>query len=121
MWMVDPIILCTKGSHLQGEHSEIHKHKHNFEKHHSIDGRMSPVIQIEPSSMQARHDALAAELLRRGGTHKSPYTAPDISYLPEWQQNAEVDQESALHELLIKCQHCRERYAKYFVKNKKSA
>jgi hypothetical protein len=83
MWMINPKILCRK--HLLGEHGEIHKHKHNFIKHHSIKKRIT-LDQIEPSAMQSRHDELAAEMLCRGYNHKSPYTQPDISYLPKEEQ-----------------------------------
>ena len=48
MWMIKPELLCRQ--HLLGEHSEIHKHKHNFEKGHSIKGRLYPISQKEPLS-----------------------------------------------------------------------
>jgi len=38
MWMVEPKLLCKK--HLLGEHNEIHKHRHNFVKKHSVKGRI---------------------------------------------------------------------------------
>lgn len=69
MWMVDPKLLCTK--HLLGEHGEIHKHRHNFMKQHRITKRISPVVQIEPMQMEARHNELAAELIRRKYNHNS--------------------------------------------------
>jgi hypothetical protein len=74
MWMVDPKCLCTK--HLIGEHGEIHKHRPNFVKGHSIEGRRG---QIEPESMGKRHDELAVEMTRRGFSHQSPYVQPDLS------------------------------------------
>ena len=79
MWMLPPEILCKK--HLLGEHGEIHKHKHNFEKRHKIDKRIYPIVQIEPESMASRHDALAQEMIARGYNHQSPYSMPDISSL----------------------------------------
>lgn len=105
MWMLNPKLLCNK--HLLGEHSEIHKHRHCFEKHHNITGRIFPVVQIEPAAMQARHDILAAELLCRGFSHKSPYTQPDISYLPPEQQNAIVDKDASAMDLQSRCVECR--------------
>jgi len=102
--MINPKLLCRK--HLLGEHGEIHKHRHNFEKHHKIDRRISPVVQIEPKSMQTRHDELAMEMLRRGFNHKSPYEQPDISYLPEHQRFAEVDLDISIDDLINRCPEC---------------
>jgi hypothetical protein len=84
--MIDPKLLCRK--HLLGEHGEIHKHRHSFVKKHSIFGRIG---QIEPESMQSRHDELAIEMVNRGYKHNSPYIQPDLSYLPDDQRYAKVD------------------------------
>lgn len=102
MWMVDPTLMCRK--HLLGEHFEIHKHRHNFEKRHSIAGRVSgEVIQVEPEAMKRRHDELAATLK----SHRSPYGMPDLSYLPVEHREAKVDQEESVRELLRRCPDCR--------------
>lgn len=101
MWMVDPRILCRQ--HLLGEHNEIHKHRHVFEKQYSIAGRYS---QIEPKSMKARHDKLAAEMLRRGFCHRSPYEQPDLSHLSERDRDGTVDPEESLKLLLLRCGAC---------------
>jgi len=103
MWMVDPKLLCNK--HLIGEHGEIHKHKHNFEKKHSINKRIE-LGQIEPESMQTRHDELAEEMLRRGMNHKSPYIIPDISYLSEYQRKYKVDINKSKIDLVTRCEQC---------------
>jgi len=103
MWMVDPKILCKK--HLLGEHGEIHKHRHNFEKKHSMNKRIE-FGQIEPSSMKIRHDVLAEEMLRRKYNHQSPYEQPDISYLPESQQTFKVDIDYSLKDLISRCPDC---------------
>lgn len=102
--MVDPVLLCRR--HLLGEHNEIHKHRHVFDREWSIDGRVHPVVQIEPSSMKTRHDELAAEMERRGYNHRSPYAQPDLSHLPKWQQEAKVDKEESLAELYRRCPDC---------------
>lgn len=105
--MIKPECLCTK--HLNGEHGEIHKHKHNFEKKHNMSGRFLPIIQIEPASMKKRHDALAEEINRRNkGGHKSPYEMPDISHLPENQRNAKVDLAYNILDLSMRCEKCAE-------------
>ena len=104
MWMLPPGCLCRK--HLLGEHGEIHKHKTSFEKRHRMDGRFLPVVQIQPAAMLRRHDELAAEMLRRGYNHKSPFTMPDISYLPAWQQFASVDTAESRRDLAQRCPEC---------------
>lgn len=98
--------LCTK--HLNGMHGELHKFKPSFEKKHKITGRISPVVQIEPWRMAQAHDEVADEMLRRGGNHKSPYTMPDLSYLPINERFARVDYEENLARLRT-CPECRER------------
>jgi hypothetical protein len=104
MWMIDPKRLCRK--HLLGEHAELHKHQHNFVKHHRIDKRISPVTQIQPEDMQARHDELAQEMVNRGYNHMSPYIQPDLSYLPDGQRYAKVDIAISLQDLRKRCQKC---------------
>jgi len=106
MWMIDPKKLCRK--HLLGEHGEIHKHRHNFVKHHRIDGRLLPIVQIQPADMSKRHDELAEEMLRRGYNHQSPYDQPDISYLAEWKQQSKVDLLISEKDLCKRCKQCRE-------------
>lgn len=104
--MVNPQVLCRK--HLQGEHGELHKFLPSWLKRHRIAGRVRG-NQIEPLAYKARHDALAAEMLRRGYTHKSPLEQPDFSYLSESEQNAKVDVLSAQAVLCARCAECHER------------
>jgi len=105
MWMIDPRLLCRK--HLLGEHGEIHKHRHNFVKRHKIDGRLSPIVLIEPASMKTRHDELANEMILRGYNHKSPYELPDLSYLPLAQQSAKANVRHNLRDLSSRCAECK--------------
>jgi len=102
MWMVDPKLMCRK--HLLGEHNEIHKHRHNFVKGHSISGRISPVVQIEPKSMLLRHDALVDEMKCRGYNHQSPYEMPDLSKYDI--MDIKVDISESLKELKKRCDEC---------------
>lgn len=107
MWMLNPKLLCNK--HLLGEHGEIHKHRQSFEKHYSIAGRIFPVVHIEPWAMERRHNELAAEMLERGMQHQSPYTLPDLSYLPFEHRTAVVDIEVSKYELSARCLECKAR------------
>jgi hypothetical protein len=107
MWMINPKKLCNK--HLLGEHGEIHKHRHNFVKHHSISGRLSPVVQIEPASMKLRHDELAAEMTLRGMNHQSSYEQPSIDHLLLSEQEAKVDTQQSIQDLFNRCLDCKQR------------
>lgn len=105
MWMVNPRFLCIK--HLLGEHGEIHKHRHNFVKKHSISGRIKPVTLIEPINMEKRHNELAEEMLKRGMNHNSPYQLPNLDHLPENELNAKVDRDISIKELSNRCEYCK--------------
>ena len=106
MWMVDVKLMCDK--HLIGEHGEIHKHKHNFVKKHSVSKRVI-LNQIEPKSMKTRHDILANEMIARGFNHVSPYEMPDISYLPKEYQEYIVNVDSSYKDLTTRCLKCKQR------------
>jgi len=106
MWMVDPKELCTR--HLLGEHGELHKFIPTFNKKHKIDNRIFPVVQIELTSYQARHDVLANEILRREMNHNSPLPElPDFSYLPKYQYEAKVNIDISIRDLHFRCEDCR--------------
>lgn len=107
MWMIQTKYLCRK--HLLGEHSELHKHKHNFEKGHSIAGRIHPVVTIEPHSMQIRHDEIVSEFKKRGYNHNSPYLQPDVSKYPD----VKVDTNISINELSSRCPECTWRIRNY--------
>jgi hypothetical protein len=100
MWQIPPDFMCQK--HISGEHYELHKHLHSFQKKHSITGRIKPVVQIEPASMEIRHNELANYM-----NHNSPYTQPDISYLPIDEQKAKVDLNISYKDLSDRCPECR--------------
>ena len=104
MWMVDVKKMCRK--HLLGEHNEIHKHRHVFIKHQSIKGRVG---QIEPKSMETRHNELAEEMVRRGYHHMSPYVQPDMSYYVN-EMSWEVDVENNIKDLTNRCPECKKMF-----------
>ena len=89
--------MCTQ--HIVGEHGEIHKHRHNFVKGHSIAGRRG---QIEPEAMKRRHDELAGALKN----HKSPYELPDLSNYDL--SDFTVDLSKSAKDLANRCPKCRE-------------
>ena len=100
MWMIPPEFLCK--NHLLGSHNEIHKHRHIFQKKHNITGRIKPVVQIEPASMEIRHNELAKYI-----KHNSPYKQPDINYLPIDEQKAKVDLNISYKDLSDRCPECK--------------
>lgn len=102
MWMIDPKLLCDK--HLLGEHGEIHKHRHNFIKGHKIEGRKG---QIEPGSMEKRHDELVFEMVSRGMNHNSPYEQPDLLKYDNDILNWKVDHVKSIDDLIDRCEKCR--------------
>lgn len=101
MHMTPPEITCM--THKNGEHGEIHKHRHTFVKQHSIKGRIEPEPQIEPLAMKKRHDELAKWL----PNHNSPYEMPDLSYLSKKHLNAKVDVNASIRRLYNNCDECR--------------
>jgi hypothetical protein len=106
MWMIKPELLCNK--HLLGEHGELHKFIPSFHKKYSVTNRVSPVVQIELSSYQSRHDELASEMLSRGMNHKSPLPKlPDFSYLPSEHYSAKVDINISIKDLKDRCEDCK--------------
>ena len=107
MWGIYPELLCRQ--HLLGEHSEIHKHRHNFVKKHSIAKRISPVVQIEPENMKKRHDELVKEMIRRGYNHNSPYEQPDLSHLKPEERFAQINVYISLRDLSNRCPECEKR------------
>ena len=95
--IAEEIARCTR--------CELHKHRHNFVKGHSMAGRRG---QIEPESMAARHEELAIEMVRRGYRHESPYDPPNLDYLPPEDRFGRVDRVRSLRELWTYCDACRE-------------
>lgn len=110
-WMVDPKIMCRK--HLLGEHVEHHMFIGTLNRGISVAGYLRDNL-LEPASLHSRHAELAAEMARRGYSHKSPlpvwtnYNLTDDDY---WKQ---IDQSAALFELLRRCPECRKRHAQYY-------
>ena len=110
MWRLSPALLCNQ--HLLGAHSELHKFLPGFRQQHRVAGRIFPVVQIELTAYLQEHDALAAEMVRRGMHHRSPLTQrdlPDFSYLPPGHFQARVDPQISIQDLSARCPECRQR------------
>lgn len=108
MWMVDPRILCTK--HLLGEHVEIHM----FVGHINAGKRLGRYIDnncVEPKSLVSRHRELANEMRRRGMNHDSDLE-DIIEPVSSVDNEAIIDREISLYELLARCKECSENYNK---------
>lgn len=108
MWMIEPKLLCDQ--HLLGEHGEIHKHRHVFEKQQSITGRVEKDFpDIEPDRMEYRHHELALEMKERGFNHLSPYECPDLNYLSPSHRMARANIFHNLADLCKRCPDCKQR------------
>ena len=106
MWMVNPTIMCRQ--HLLGEHRETHTFAGTLRKKSNIDGYLIEG-ELDPRLLEARHEELVAEMIRRGYDHYSPLDVPDFSYL-ELQKTCYIDFDASLKLLLLRCANCRERY-----------
>lgn len=107
MWMVPTEYLCRK--HLLGEHVEHHMFVGTLKRKLQLDGYVRNNL-VEIKRLEERHDTLVAEMLRRGMNHNSPLQEHDISYLPERVQNATVDVQASIDDLIGRCEECRARY-----------
>jgi hypothetical protein len=102
MWCVDPELLCRQ--HLLGEHKELHQlvghvraGNTNALRGHAERG------QIDTGRVAPRHEALVAEMERRGYNHDSPLAYDDTLGL------GSVDEAGNREELAERCPECRER------------
>ena len=100
MWMVPPRMLCNK--HLLGEHVECHMVAGSLLKGReaSIKG-LCDYSMLEPQHLEARHAALAEELLRRGMRHAS-----DLPEVPQKRPHGDVDVQESYRQLLSRCDDC---------------
>ena len=99
--MADPHCMCRK--HLLGEHVELHMAAAHLRLGRRIDG-WADTNCLEPKSIARRHEALAAEMIRRGYRHASPLAQPTVTsgQRPE----ARVNRKAALAELVRRCADC---------------
>jgi hypothetical protein len=104
MWLVDPTKMCRQ--HLIGEHLEMHMFAGAILKEKRVQGYMDKGL-LDPRLINERHDALAAEMVRRGYVHTSPLTFVGIAGLGINQGH--VDAEASFVELKRRCAACRAR------------
>ena len=102
MWMLPPKLLCAK--HLGGEHNELHKLAGCITRNRSLRGYIVNNF-IELKSIVKRHDELAEELVRRGGSHNSPL--PELGDLPDL---GKVDLSFNEQDLRARCASCDARF-----------
>jgi hypothetical protein len=102
MWMVDPIIMCRQ--HLLGEHLELHMFVGTINAGKSLTGYTSTGL-CEVHSIKSRHEALVAEMIKRGYRHNSPL--PDFTNREE----GAINLWESRKELLNRCSACLERFA----------
>ena len=98
MWMVNPKQMCSR--HLLGEHVEIHMLVGTLRRKRSIAGFIANGL-LEVHSLRRRHEALVAEMLRRGMKHRSPL--PKIRLV----RMGRVNRSENLRELARRCSQCR--------------
>lgn len=108
MWMVAPEKMCR--NHLMGEHVEIHMLLGSIRLGKSIEGFIRRKL-VEPASITLRHDALVAEMVRRGYKHGSPIGDDCdalLSSLPKRYLRAGiVNVETSEAELRARCADCK--------------
>lgn len=101
MWGVPVDILCRK--HLMGEHVEMHMFVGTINKGISIQGYLDKGL-VNPALIKERHDALAAEMLRRGYRHNSPLPSYDCGIFHK------LDIKANALDLFRRCPECLARY-----------
>ena len=98
MWMTAPDKMCRK--HLVAEHHECHVFAGRVLKGMPLGGYLAANL-LEPSALEARHDELVAEMLRRGYKHGSPFPTIEIT------EATTIDRDAVREELLRRCPECR--------------
>ena len=100
MWNIEPSLLCRK--HLLGEHVEMHMFAGTIKKGISITGYLENGL-VDPSTILARHEVLAKEMVELGYNHNSPLDFPLTL------ESAVVDVEANRDDLRKRCPECKKR------------
>jgi hypothetical protein len=104
MWGVNPEFLCDQ--HLFTEHVNMHMIVVKIKQRIPIQN-----YRFDTTKIQARHDQLAEELLKRGHKHKTP-----LKYEDKLSQNT-LNPAQDLKDLIDRCVSCRSRYFRYLASN----
>lgn len=104
MWMVPPRMMCQQ--HLLGEHVETHMLAGTMRKGISLQGYYDNGL-VDLKVLAQRHEALAAEMTRRGMNHKSPWTLDVEQWLKDHPQpKHSVPRAASRAELIRRCPDC---------------
>ena len=108
-WMCNPKFMCN--NHLFGEHVEHHMFIGTLIKKKSINGYIINDL-LEPLSLQARHDDLADEMLKRKFKHNTPLEFENsiFNYLSKDQIDHKINKLNSLVLLLSRCPMCQQYY-----------
>ena len=98
MWMTDVTKMCRK--HLLGEHVEHHMFVGSL--HKDLTGYVANGL-LQAASLTQRHDIIAAEMTRRGYTHRSPLPQHTV---PLQLQSSTVDTVRSTQDLTTRCSEC---------------
>ena len=113
MWMVPFELMCDK--HLRGEHVEAHMFVGSIKKHINLSGFIQDGL-FDPEFLFSRHDDVAAEMVRRGGKHKSPLELPSVSMWQKFLKGVTdvpcIDVEANGLELARRCPDCYDLHVK---------
>jgi len=105
LWLgVDPSKMCRR--HLLGEHCETRMFVGTINKGISIRRYLEKNL-LEPLSLEARHNLLAAEMIRRGMNHNHSLPPIDWKHLTVDELNWKIDQQKTIITLLERCTLCR--------------
>jgi len=116
MWGVQPKLLCDK--HLLGEHVEMHMVVGALRKGVSIRGYTDTGLLVR-AKIRPRHDALAAEMTRRGMNHRSPL--PPLPPRRKTDGGGWLDEAANLRELKRRCPACCKRIRRAEAQARKAA
>lgn len=103
LWMVPLHLMCSK--HLRGEHVETHMFVGSINKGKSMAGFIADGL-LHVASIQERHDAIAQEMVDRGGNHESPLQFDGSGYTGDANL---IDVHANTLELARRCPDCYDR------------
>jgi len=103
LWMVPLRLMCDK--HLRGEHVETHMFVGSIRKGKSMAGFIEDGL-LHVASIKERHDAIAQEMVDRGGNHESPLVFDGRRYVGD---DNRIDVQANIRELARRCPDCYDR------------